>query len=80
MTPSELLSREILRLARVTQRSAFINPGRLSAFYHVPEMCVRQELAKLARENHIRLAGWRNSEEFIAQAPEGTLVRVDLLD
>jgi hypothetical protein len=80
MTPSELLSREILRLARVTQRSAFINPGRLSALYHVPEKCVRQELAKLAQEKHIRLAGWRSSEEFVAQAQEGTVVRVDLLD
>jgi hypothetical protein len=80
MTPTELLSREILRLARVTQRSAFISPGRLSAFYHLPEKCVRQELAKLARENRIRLAGWRNTEEFVAEAQEGTLVRVDLLD
>jgi hypothetical protein len=80
MTPNELLCREILRLVRVSQRSAFINPGRLSAFYHLPEKCVRQELAKLAQEKQIRLAGWQSHEEFVAKAQEGMSVRVDLLD
>ena len=80
MTPTELLSREILRLVRVTQRSAYINPGRLSAFYHLPEKSVRQELVKLARENRICFAGWQNHEEFVSQAQEGLCVRVDLPD
>jgi hypothetical protein len=80
MSPTELLSREILRLVRVTQRSAFISPGRLSAFYHISEKCVRQELVKLAQENRIRLRSSQSPEEFVAQAQEGMCVRVDLPD
>ena len=80
MTPTELMSREILRLARATQCSAFIHTRRLSAFYNVSEKSVRQELAKLAGENRIRLTGWQNKEEFVASAPENLAVRVDLVD
>lgn len=80
MTPTELMRREILRLAHASQRSAFISTRRLSAFYNVPEKSVRQEIANLAGENRIRLAGWQNREDFVTQYPEGMSVRVDLLD
>ena len=80
MNSTEMMRREILRLAGVTRRSAFINTRRLSAFYNVPEGNVRQELAKLADENVIRLAGWQSQEQFLANAPEGAAVRVDLVD
>lgn len=80
MTSTELMSREILRLTSATQRSAFINTRRLSAFYNVSEKSVRQELAKLAGENRIRLTGWQNKEEFVASAPENLAVRVDLVE
>lgn len=80
MSPTELMRREILRLARATRRSAFIHPRRLSRFYNVPEKSVRQELANLAAENHIRLAACQDREEFIANAPEGAAIRVELLD
>ena len=80
MTSTELMSREILRLTRATQRSAFINTRRLSAFYNVSEKSVRQELAKLAGENRIRLTGWQNRDDFVASAPENLAVRVDLLE
>jgi len=80
MNSTEMMRREILRLAGVTRRSAFINTRRLSAFYNVPEGNVRQELAKLADENVIRLAGWQSKEQFLANAPEGAAVRVDLVD
>src|SRR5215467_5390188 len=48
MTSTELMRREILRLARATRHSAFISTRRLSAFYNVTEKCVLCELAKLA--------------------------------
>jgi hypothetical protein len=80
MTSTELMSREILRLTRATQHSAFINTRRLSAFYNVSEKSVRQELAKLAGENRIRLTGWQNKEEFVANAPENLAVHVDLVE
>jgi hypothetical protein len=74
------MSREILRLARATRHSAFISTRRLSAFYNVSEKSVRRELAKLAEENRIRVAGWRNREEFVEKSPEGMAVRVDLVE
>jgi len=80
MTPTELMRQEILRLARATRDSAFISTRRLSAFYNVPEKSVRRELAKLADENRIRLAGGPSREEFIEKAPEGLAVRVDLVE
>jgi len=80
MSSIELIDREILRLARATQRSAFIHTRRLSALYNVPEKSVRQELAKLAGENRIRLSGWQSREDFVANAPEGLAVRVDLVE
>jgi len=80
MTSTELMSTEILRLTRATQRSAIIHTRRLSAFYNVSEKSVRQELAKLAGENRIRLAGWQSREEFVANAPENLAVRVDLVE
>jgi hypothetical protein len=79
MTPTELVDREILRLARAT-RSAFIHTRRLSTFYNIPEKSVRQELAKLAGENRIRLTNWQSREEFVASAPEDVAVRVDLVE
>jgi len=80
MTPTELMRHEILRLARATRQSAFISTRRLSAFYNVPEKSVRRELARLADEKRIRLAGGQNREEFIDNAPEGLAVRVDLME
>ena len=80
MTSTELMRREILRLARATRHSAFISTHRLSAFYNVSEKCVRCELAKLAEENRIRVAGWQSGEEFIEKSSDGLAVRVDLLD
>jgi len=74
------MRREILRLARATRHSAFISTRRLSAFYNVPEKSVRHELARLADENRIRLAGGESREEFIEKAPEGLAVRIDLID
>jgi DeoR/GlpR family transcriptional regulator of sugar metabolism len=74
------MRQEILRLARATRDSAFISTQRLSAFYNVPEKSVRRELAKLADENRIRLAGGPSREEFIEKAPEGLAVRVDLVE
>jgi len=80
MTSTELMRREILRLARATRHSAFINTRRLSAFYNVSEKCVRCEMAKLAEEKHILLIGAPNREEFVEKAPEGMAVRVDLVE
>lgn len=80
MNSMELMRREILRLAKASSRSAFIHPLRLSRFYNLPEKSVRQELARLATEKHIRLAAWQNNEEFIDNAPEGEAVKIDLLD
>jgi hypothetical protein len=91
MNSTEMMRREILRLAAATTRSAFINVRRLSAFYNVPEKTVRSELTKMADENRIRLAGWdgrqvrplaewRNREEFVENAPEGFPVRVELVE
>jgi len=80
MTSTELMRREILRLARATRHSAFISTRRLSAFYNVSEKCVLCEMAKLAEENRIRVAGWRNSEEFVENSPEGLAVRIDLVE
>jgi len=80
MNRSEIMRREILRLARATERGAFISTRRMSAFYHVSEKNVRQELARLAEENRIRLAGWRSREEFVEQAAEGLAVRVEPID
>lgn len=80
MTPTELMRREILRLARATRRSAFISTRRLSAFYNVPEKNVRRELVQLAEENRIRFTGGQNREEFIEKSPEGLAVRIDLVE
>jgi hypothetical protein len=90
MNYTEMIRHEILRLARVTHSSAFINVKRLSAFYNVPEKTVRSELTKLAEENHIRLAGWdgkevrpmewRSKEEFLERSPAGVPVRVELVE
>jgi hypothetical protein len=80
MTSTELMRREILRLAKATRRSAFISTRRLSAFYNVSEKCVLCEMAKLAEENRIRVVGWRNREEFVEKSPEGMSFRVDLVD
>jgi hypothetical protein len=91
MNSTEMMKREILRLAGVTTRSAFISVRRLSTFYNVPEKTVRRELTNMAEENRIRLAGWdgrqvrpltewRNREEFVENAPEGFPVRVELVE
>lgn len=91
MSSADMMSREILRLAGATRSSAFISVKRLSAFYNVSEKNVRRELAKLAGENRIRLAGWdgrqvrplaewRNQEEFVENSPEGFPVRVELVE
>lgn len=80
MNSTELMRREILRLAKAGSRSTFIHPARLSRFYNLPEKCVRQELANLATEKHIRLTAWQNNQEFLANAPEGEAIKVDLLD
>ena len=80
MNSRDIMRREILRLARATERGAFISIRRMSAFYHVTEKSVRQELAGLAEENCIRLAGWRSREEFVERAAEGLAVRVEPVD
>ena len=80
MNFTELIRREILRLAKASSRTAFIHPLRLSRFYNLPEKSVRQELAKLVAEKHIRLTAWQNNEDFVANAPDGEAVKVDLLD
>jgi hypothetical protein len=91
MNRTELMRREILRLAGATSRQAFISVKRLSAFYNLPEKSVRNELTRLAEEKRIRLAGWdgrqvrplaewRNPEEFVESAPEGFPVRVELVE
>ena len=68
MNSTEMMRREILRLAGATSRSAFISVRRISAFYNVPEKAVRSELTKLADENRIRLAGWDGIAGRIVQA------------
>lgn len=91
MNSTEMMRREILRLARATQRSAFINVKRLSTFYNVAEKSVWSELTKLAEENRIRLAGWNGKEvrpmaewlskdEFVEKAPAGVPVKVELVE
>src|SRR5260370_41525627 len=82
MNSTEMMKREILRLAGATTRSAFISVRRLFAFYNVPEKTVRQELTNMADEKRIRLAGWdgrqgrplaewRSRAEVVGNAPEG---------
>jgi len=90
MNSTERMSREILRLAGATRRSAFLNVRRLSAFYNVPEKSVQRELTKLADENRIRLSGWNgkevrprtewsNNEEFWDNLPDGVPVKIELI-
>lgn len=79
MNTQEMMRREILRLTKATH-SAFIHTQRLSALYNVSEKSVQQEIAALAAENRIRLAGWRDNEEFLEKAPAGASVRVDLVE
>jgi hypothetical protein len=80
MNSTEMMRREILRLARATERGAFISTRRMSAFYHLSEKSVRQELARLADENSIRLAGCCSGEEFVEGAAEGVAVHVEPVD
>src|SRR5579859_1918630 len=91
MNSTELMRREILRLAGTSRRSAFISVKRLSAFYNVTEVSVRSELTKLADEKRIRLSGWdgkdvrpmaewRSQDEFVERAPAGVPVRVELVE
>lgn len=91
MNSTEMIRREILRLAGATRKSAFINVKRLSAFYNVTEVKVRSELTKLAEEKRIRLAGWdgkevrpmsewRSKDEFVEKSPAGVPARVELLE
>jgi hypothetical protein len=86
-----MMRREVLRLAEATQRSAFIDVKRLSAFYNIPAKSVRRELTNLAKENRIRLSGWdgkefrpqvewHSQEEFVNSSPEGIPVRVELVE
>ena len=85
MNSTEMMRREILRLAGATQRSAFISVKRLSAFYNVSEVGVLSELTKLADEKRIRLSGWdgkevrpmaewQNKDVFVERAPAGVPV------
>jgi Mn-dependent DtxR family transcriptional regulator len=91
MNSTEMMRREILRLAGATQRSAFINVKRLSAFYNVTEKSVRSELTKLAEEHLIRLGGWDGKEvrpmaewlskdEFVEKSPAGVPAKVELVE
>ena len=91
MNSTEMMRREILRLAGATQRSAFINVKRLSAFYNVTEKSVRSELTKLAEEHPIRLGGWDGKEvrpmaewlsndEFVEKSPAGVPAKVELVE
>jgi hypothetical protein len=91
MNSTELMRREILRLAGTSRHSAFISVNRLSAFYNVTEVSVPSELTKLAEEKRIRLSGWdgkevrpmaewRNKDEFVERSPAGVPVRVELVE
>src|SRR5579859_8194360 len=91
MNSTELMRREILRLAGTSRRSAFISVKRRWACYNVAEVRLRGELTKLADEKRIRLSGWdgkavrpmaewRTKDEFMERAPAGVPVRVELVE
>jgi len=61
MTSPTTLRRELLRLAGARRHPACIDAKRISVFYNVPEKSVRRELAKLADDKVISLAGWDGS-------------------
>lgn len=82
MNQQQNIRREILRLVQARHNSACINTSRLSSFYHVTETEVRRELAKLAEERIIQLAGWDgralrpfrewlSADEFVSKAADG---------
>jgi hypothetical protein len=90
MTSPTTLRRELLRLAGARRHPARIDAKRISAFYHVPEKSVRRELAKLAEDKLIYLAGWdghqmrpysewRSADEFV-EAGVSDQFRVDLVE
>ena len=57
-----LVRRELLRLVRSGKHSICINTRRVAALYNVSERSVRREVAKLAEEKGVRLAGWDGQE------------------
>jgi len=84
------LRRELLRLAGARRHPAYINSKRISAFYNVPEKSVRRELAKLADDKIIYLAGWdgrqmrpysawENADEFVDSGAGDGHFHVDLV-
>ena len=89
MDSFKAVRRELLRLAGAERRPAYISTRRISDFYAMPEKSVRRELAKLAEQKMIRLAGWdgrelrpfgawRDADEFIESRRDGGHVRVGL--
>jgi hypothetical protein len=91
MISDEFVQREILRLAGSNHKSASISTKRISAFYNVPELRIRRQLAALAEQKKIRLTGWdgraqrpysewANAEDFVNSHADGAHFRVDLLD
>src|SRR5258707_15864840 len=58
MNSLEAMKREVLRLAKAGGNRACIRTHQLSAVFNLPEIRVRQELAGLAEQKLILLAGW----------------------
>jgi predicted ArsR family transcriptional regulator len=90
MTSSATLRRELLRLAAARRHPACISSKRISDFYHVSEKSVRRELANLAEDKVIQLAGWdgrqmrpysswQNADEFVDAALADGHFQVDLI-
>jgi hypothetical protein len=76
------LRREVLRLKKTHNNSFCFPLPQLAAFYHLPERCVREELANLAKNDLIHISrwdghqlceisNWANPEEFINATADG---------
>jgi hypothetical protein len=91
MESLERMKKEILRLVKVGHHSAVIDVHRVSVMCHVPEKMVREEIAKLAEQKLIRVAGWDGREvrpysawssakEFVESQKDGGQLQVDLVE
>jgi hypothetical protein len=89
MNSLEAMKREVLRLAKAGGNRACIRRHQLSAVFNLPEIRVRQELAGLAEQKLILLAGWdghglrdyatwANADEFIHSSLDGGNVHIQL--
>jgi hypothetical protein len=88
MNPVESMKHEVLRLAKAGNKC--IRTYQLSNLFNVPDKRIRQELAKLADQKVIHLAGWDgrklrpysswpNSEEFVNSDLDRGHLRVELV-